>query len=110
VEFKIYPHPVTRLKKEWSSTSNPALCFNGLFCGELHFKCTLQAPYYLLHFVADEPLSSTGFNRWSPGQPDNYGGNATHPGEDCGSMHTNGGLNDMGCDLQFPFMCEQELW
>jgi hypothetical protein len=65
----------------------------------------------MLLFVTDEPLSSTGFYRWySPNQPDNLGGDATHPGEDCGSMHTNGGLNDMNCDAQFPFICEQELW
>jgi len=65
----------------------------------------------MLHFVADEPLSSTGFYRWSSSnQPDNYGGNATYPGEDCGSMHTNGGLNDLPCSSQVPFICEQELW
>jgi hypothetical protein len=65
----------------------------------------------MLHFVADEPLSSTGFNRWAQNfQPDNAGGNATQPGEDCGSMHTNGGLNDLHCTAQVPFICEQELW
>jgi hypothetical protein len=65
----------------------------------------------VLHFVADEPLSSTGFYRWSSSnQPDNAGGNATNPGEDCGSMHTNGGLNDLTCTTPFPFICEQELW
>jgi len=61
--------------------------------------------------IFDEPLSSTGFYRWSQDfQPDNAGGNATHPGEDCGSMHTNGGLNDLLCTAQVPFICEQELW
>ena len=65
----------------------------------------------MLNFVADEPLSSTGFYRWAgPNQPDNAGGNDIHPGEDCGSMHTNGGLNDLYCAAQFPFICEQELW
>jgi hypothetical protein len=65
----------------------------------------------MLHFVADEPLISTGFYRWSgPGQPDNFRGNATHPGEDCGSMHTNGLLNDLYCSSEVPFICEQELW
>jgi hypothetical protein len=65
----------------------------------------------ILYFVAGEPLSSTGFYRWSsPGQPDNAGGNDTLPGEDCGSMHSNGGLNDMYCGAQIPFICEQELW
>ena len=62
-------------------------------------------------FFADEPLISTGFVRWSHSHlPDNYGGNDTHPGEDCGSMHTNGGLNDLPCSSQVPFICEQELW
>jgi len=64
----------------------------------------------MLHFVADEPLISTGFYRWGDSQPNNAGGNATHPGEDCGSMLTNGGLNDLVCNEQFPFICEHELW
>ena len=66
----------------------------------------------VLLFVADEPLTSSGFYRWAgPGQPDNAGGaNDTLPGEDCGSMHTNGGLNDLHCNAKVPFICEQELW
>jgi len=65
----------------------------------------------MIHFVSDEPLSSSGFYRWAgPTQPDNAGGNATYPGEDCGSMHTNGGLNDVPCSSRIPFICEQELW
>ena len=87
------------------------LCLHGLFIGELHFKCTLQTSYCHAEFVADEPLNSTGFYRWAaPGQPDNFGGSATEPGEDCGSMHPNGGLNDIACAAQLPFICEQELW
>ena len=84
---------------------------HGLSIGELHFKCPLQNSYCHAAFVADEPLSSTGFYRWAgPGQPDNAGGSATSPGEDCGSMHTNGGLNDIACSSKYPFICEQELW
>jgi hypothetical protein len=65
----------------------------------------------MLCFVADEPLNSTGFYRWAlPGLPDNVGGSDTNQGEDCGSMHTNGGLNDLICTEKFPFVCEQELW
>jgi len=61
--------------------------------------------------VFDEPLSSTGFYRWfHPSQPNNAGGNANHPGEDCGAMNTNGGLNDLPCYKPRPFICEQELW
>jgi len=62
----------------------------------------------MLHFVADEPLSLTGFYRWAwPGLPDNVG---YHPGEDCGSIHKNGGLNDWWCYEPAPFICERELW
>jgi hypothetical protein len=70
------------------------------------YKCHVT----VLHVVTDEPLSSTGFYRWYPGQPNNAGGSATLPGEDCGAMHTNGGLNDYGCNVKVPFICEQELW
>jgi len=63
----------------------------------------------MLHFVADEPLSSTGFSRWYKNQPDNAGGGGINPGQDCGSMHTNGGLNDIRCCTRLPFICEQEL-
>ena len=65
----------------------------------------------MLHFVADEPLNSTGFYRWShPNIPDNARGSSTNPGQDCGAIHTNGGLNDIYCDGQHAFICEQELW
>ncbi|XP_021924721.1 hemolymph lipopolysaccharide-binding protein-like isoform X2 [Zootermopsis nevadensis] len=61
--------------------------------------------------IFDEPLNSTGFYRWAgTNQPDNYGGNSTYPGEDCGSIHTNGGINDLACQAKVPFICEQELW
>jgi hypothetical protein len=65
----------------------------------------------MCRLLPDEPLNSTGFYRWAGAhQPDNYGGNATHPGEDCGSIHVNGGLNDLACQAKVPFICEQELW
>ena len=66
----------------------------------------------VLLFVADEPLKSSGFYRWfDNAQPDNYGGaDYYRPGENCGSMHTNGGLNDLRCHAEVPFICEQELW
>jgi hypothetical protein len=64
----------------------------------------------MLPFVADEPLSSTGFYRWCQGQPNNWGGSATNPGQDCGAMNTNCGLNDWDCNELLPFICEQELW
>jgi hypothetical protein len=64
----------------------------------------------MLLFFADEPLDSTGFYRWTRDQPNNYGGSATHPGQDCGSMSDEGGLNDWSCTDKMPFICEQELW
>jgi hypothetical protein len=82
-------------------------------CSVVNFTSNgLYKPHItMLNFVADEPLNSTGFYRWSGrGEPSNSGGNANHPGEDCGSMHTNGGLNDANCSAQVPFICEQELW
>jgi len=81
-------------------------------CSEVKFTSNIisKLRITMLHFVADEPLNSTGFYRWSQTfQPDNAGGNDIHPGEDCGSMHTNGGLNDLYRSALVPFICEQEL-
>ena len=89
----------------------PVLVF--MACSEVNFTSNgLYKPRItVFNFVADEPLSSSGLYRWSQNfQPDNDGGNATHPGEECVSMHTNGGLNDFHCSAGFPFICEQELW
>lgn len=56
--------------------------------------------------VFGKPLSSTGFARWaSLQQPDNAGGN-----ENCGSIHRNGGLNDIPCPWKLPFFCEHKTW
>nr|CAD7437557.1 unnamed protein product [Timema bartmani]CAD7453948.1 unnamed protein product [Timema tahoe] len=58
--------------------------------------------------IYGDPLDKTGFTRWShKGQPDNAGG---VPGEDCGSVHRNGGLNDLICTSKHAFICEQEMW
>ncbi|KAG8231322.1 hypothetical protein J437_LFUL019527 [Ladona fulva] len=55
--------------------------------------------------IFGQPLNSTGFTRWSsPGQPDNYKGI-----EDCGTVHRNGGLNDIPCTSHLPFFCEYDL-
>ncbi|KAG8229802.1 hypothetical protein J437_LFUL005883 [Ladona fulva] len=55
--------------------------------------------------VDSEPLNSTGFVKWvDPTQPDNYNNI-----EDCGAVHRNGGLNDIGCFGEFPFFCEYDL-
>lgn len=61
---------------------------------------------YTWDFSAGKPLSSTGFARWaSLQQPDNAGGN-----ENCGSIHRNGGLNDIPCPWKLPFFCEHKTW
>nr|P26305.1 RecName: Full=Hemolymph lipopolysaccharide-binding protein; Short=LPS-BP; Short=LPS-binding protein; Flags: Precursor [Periplaneta americana]BAA00616.1 lipopolysaccharide-binding protein [Periplaneta americana] len=55
--------------------------------------------------IFGKPLATTGFTRWVDSiQPDNAGGN-----ENCGSMHPNGGLNDIPCPWKLPFVCEVEL-
>ncbi|XP_063245056.1 hemolymph lipopolysaccharide-binding protein-like [Bacillus rossius redtenbacheri] len=57
--------------------------------------------------IFGKPLSTTGFVHWGVPQPDNSGGD---PGEDCGSVHRSGVLNDITCDWKLAFVCEQELW
>ncbi|XP_069703794.1 hemolymph lipopolysaccharide-binding protein-like isoform X2 [Periplaneta americana] len=57
--------------------------------------------------IFGEPLNSTGYVKWNSNQPDNAGGN---PGEDCGSVLTNGKLNDLPCRAKEAFICEQEIW
>ncbi|KAJ9601328.1 hypothetical protein L9F63_000509 [Diploptera punctata] len=56
--------------------------------------------------VFGNSVGSTGFTRWSAAhQPDNAGRN-----ENCGSVHRNGGLNDIPCTWKLAFFCEQEGW
>lgn len=55
-------------------------------------------------FVEGDELKSTGYTKWSPGEPNNLGGN-----EHCGSMHLVGGLNDIPCDEPTVFICEIEI-
>lgn len=51
------------------------------------------------------PISSTGFMRWaSPAEPNNLDNN-----ENCGSVMRNGGLNDVPCDIDLPFICEYDI-
>ncbi|XP_049961674.1 macrophage mannose receptor 1-like [Schistocerca serialis cubense] len=60
--------------------------------------------------VYGEPLSTTGYHRWwSVSSPDNLGYSSVSAGEDCGSVHRNGGLNDISCYMKHAFFCEQEL-
>ncbi|XP_067003188.2 hemolymph lipopolysaccharide-binding protein [Anabrus simplex] len=68
------------------------------------FHDRFQEGYHVTIF--GQPINETGFTRWSHSvQPDNAGGN-----ENCGSIHRNGGLNDITCSLKLTFFCEQEFW
>ncbi|KAG8231577.1 hypothetical protein J437_LFUL011573 [Ladona fulva] len=56
--------------------------------------------------IFGDPLYKTGYSKWSSGEPNQYGGN-----EDCGSIHRNGGLNDIPCEVsavKIPFFCEHK--
>nr|CAD7398111.1 unnamed protein product [Timema poppensis] len=55
--------------------------------------------------IFGQPLKESGFYRWSSAkEPNNLG---QEPGEDCGSIHKNGGLNDFNCNAPLPFICER---
>ncbi|XP_067006079.2 hemolymph lipopolysaccharide-binding protein [Anabrus simplex] len=54
--------------------------------------------------VLGEPMSSTGYTKWGPHEPNNYGGN-----EDCVSFRRNGRFNDVSCGHELNFFCEKEL-
>jgi len=54
-----------------------------------------------------DSLARTGYTRWSDkwgGQPDNGGGK-----QHCGVLMKEGGMDDVACDVPFPFFCELPL-
>ncbi|CAL1675814.1 unnamed protein product [Lasius platythorax] len=54
-----------------------------------------------------DSLAKTGYTRWSDkwgGQPDNGGGK-----QHCGALMKEGGMDDVSCDVPFPFLCELPL-
>ncbi|XP_072753635.1 hemolymph lipopolysaccharide-binding protein-like [Anoplolepis gracilipes] len=54
-----------------------------------------------------DSLAKTGYTRWSDkwgGQPDNGGGK-----QHCGALMKEGGMDDVACDVPFPFLCELPL-
>ncbi|XP_061707991.1 hemolymph lipopolysaccharide-binding protein-like [Cydia pomonella] len=53
--------------------------------------------------VDEEPLSVSGYDSWSPGEPNNKNG------ESCGFMLRSGMLNDDPCDKLAPSICEITL-
>ncbi|EFN88914.1 hemolymph lipopolysaccharide-binding protein [Harpegnathos saltator] len=57
--------------------------------------------------VLGDSLAKTGYTRWSDkwgGQPDNGGGR-----QHCGALMKEGGMDDVACDVPFPFLCELPL-
>ncbi|XP_067007169.2 hemolymph lipopolysaccharide-binding protein [Anabrus simplex] len=60
--------------------------------------------------IFGENIVDAGFAKWNTNEPNNYGANATHPGQDCGALEKASGLLDDGtCFHKFAFFCEQEL-
>ncbi|KAL0116189.1 hypothetical protein PUN28_011206 [Cardiocondyla obscurior] len=54
--------------------------------------------------VSGDSLAKAGYTRWSDkwgGQPDNGGGK-----QHCGALMKEGGMDDVACDVPFPFFCE----
>ncbi|XP_066998485.2 hemolymph lipopolysaccharide-binding protein [Anabrus simplex] len=61
--------------------------------------------------IFGEELSKTGYAKWAPNEPNNMGGSATAPGEDCVALIKDTALfNDYSCTRKHPFICEQELY
>lgn len=57
--------------------------------------------------VLGESIARTGYTGWSDkwgGQPDNGSGR-----QNCGALLKEGGLDDVACDVPFPFFCEIPL-
>ncbi|KAG8236825.1 hypothetical protein J437_LFUL017282 [Ladona fulva] len=54
--------------------------------------------------IFGQSLKYTGFNRWSASYEPNGG-----TSENCGSLHPNGGINDISCNINIPFICEYDL-
>lgn len=57
--------------------------------------------------VMGDSLAKTGYTKWSDkwgGQPDNGGGR-----QHCGALMKEGGMDDVACDVAFPFLCELPL-
>lgn len=54
--------------------------------------------------ILGDSLAKTGYNKWSNkwgGQPDNGGGK-----QHCGALVKDGGMDDIACEVPFPFFCE----
>lgn len=53
-------------------------------------------------FIVGTSLVEAGYDVWAENQPDNAA-----PGEYCGGMFRNGGLDDVWCHQRGPFVCEK---
>ncbi|XP_015428493.1 PREDICTED: hemolymph lipopolysaccharide-binding protein [Dufourea novaeangliae] len=58
--------------------------------------------------LTGESLERAGYEKWStilPNQPDNHNGR-----ENCGTLGRQGGINDEVCTLNYPFICEVDIY
>ncbi|XP_066998483.2 hemolymph lipopolysaccharide-binding protein-like [Anabrus simplex] len=61
--------------------------------------------------IFGEELSKMDYTKWAPNEPNNNGGSATAPGEDCVYfIRDTAFFNDASCTSKHPFICEQELY
>nr|CAD7585496.1 unnamed protein product [Timema genevievae] len=93
-----------KLLESEAKTSFALIGFHDLFT-EGAFVTIFVLKCYMTNFSpTGQPLKDSGFYRWSSAKEPNNSGQ--EPGEDCGSIHKNGGLNDFNCNAHLPFICE----
>ncbi|XP_049773498.1 hemolymph lipopolysaccharide-binding protein-like [Schistocerca cancellata] len=59
--------------------------------------------------VLGHPLISSGHVNWREGEPNNVELQNSPEGEDCGTIYNDGTLNDVRCNAERLFVCEQSL-
>ncbi|XP_015523330.1 hemolymph lipopolysaccharide-binding protein [Neodiprion lecontei] len=68
----------------------------------LGFHDLYQEGHYVT--IHEQTLTRAGFNQWARGEPNNFWFS-----ENCGSLHSSGGLNDHRCRKPLPFVCEHPI-
>ncbi|XP_049856691.1 hemolymph lipopolysaccharide-binding protein-like [Schistocerca gregaria] len=59
--------------------------------------------------VLGHPLRSSGHVNWKKGEPNNVELPDSPEGEDCGTIYNDGTINDVSCNAERLFVCEQSL-